>query len=140
MATLLDALDQENLDNQREVVKNEKRQSYDNRPYGSFYEKLMAAVFPADHPYHHTPIGSMEDLDAASLEDVIAFFKTWYAPEQRGPLDRRRRRRGAGVRGGRASLRADPGQSRHRQPARGRRRRPTCWAPRCARWCRTPCR
>ena len=66
MATLLDALDQENLDNQREVVKNEKRQSYDNRPYGSFYEKLMAAVFPADHPYHHTPIGSMEDLDAAS--------------------------------------------------------------------------
>ena len=50
MATLLDALDQENLDNQREVVKNEKRQSYDNRPYGSFYEKLMAAVFPAEPP------------------------------------------------------------------------------------------
>ncbi len=80
MATLLDALDQENLDNQREVVKNEKRQSYDNRPYGSFYEKLVAAVFPADHPYSHTPIGSMEDLNAASLEDVIAFFRTWYAP------------------------------------------------------------
>src|SRR5258705_13164681 len=50
MATLLDALSQENLDNQREVVKNEKRQSYDNRPYGSFYEKLMAAVFPETHP------------------------------------------------------------------------------------------
>lgn len=80
MATLLDALSQDNLDNQREVVKNEKRQSYDNRPYGSFYEKLMAAVFPGDHPYHHTPIGSMEDLDAASLDDVIAFFRTWYAP------------------------------------------------------------
>jgi zinc protease len=80
MATLLDALDQENLDNQREVVKNEKRQSYDNRPYGSFYEKLMAAVFPADHPYHHTPIGSMEDLDAATLEDVTQFFRAWYAP------------------------------------------------------------
>jgi predicted Zn-dependent peptidase len=80
MATLLDGLSQENLDNQREVVKNEKRQSYDNRPYGSFYEKLMGAVFPADHPYHHTPIGSMEDLDAASLDDVIAFFRTWYAP------------------------------------------------------------
>jgi predicted Zn-dependent peptidase len=80
MATLLDALDQENLDNQREVVKNEKRQTYDNRPYGSFYEKLMAAVFPEDHPYHHTPIGSMEDLDAASVEDVVQFFKTWYAP------------------------------------------------------------
>ncbi len=80
MATLLDALDQENLDNQRDVVKNEKRQSYDNRPYGSFYEKLMAAVFPADHPYHHTPIGSMEDLNAASVDDVVTFFKTWYAP------------------------------------------------------------
>jgi predicted Zn-dependent peptidase len=80
MATLLDALSQENLDNQREVVKNEKRQSYDNRPYGSFYEKLMAAVFPEGHPYHHTPIGSMEDLNAASLDDVISFFRTWYAP------------------------------------------------------------
>ncbi len=80
MATLLDALDQENLDNQREVVKNEKRQSYDNRPYGSFYEKLMAAVFPVEHPYNHTPIGSMEDLNAASVEDVATFFKRWYAP------------------------------------------------------------
>ncbi len=80
MATLLDALDQENLDNQREVVKNEKRQSYDNRPYGSFYEKLMAAVFPPEHPYHHTPIGSMEDLNAASVDDVVTFFRTWYAP------------------------------------------------------------
>ena len=80
MATLLDALDQTNLDNQREVVKNEKRQSYDNRPYGSFYEKLMAAVFPPEHPYHHIPIGSMEDLDAATLEDVISFFRAWYAP------------------------------------------------------------
>jgi predicted Zn-dependent peptidase len=80
MATLLDALDQENLDNQIEVVKNEKRQSYDNQPYGSFYEKLMAAVFPDGHPYHWTPIGSMEDLDAATLDDVIAFFQAWYAP------------------------------------------------------------
>ncbi len=80
MATLLDALDQENLDNQREVVKNEKRQSYDNRPYGSFYERLMATVFPPEHPYNHTPIGSMEDLNSASVDDVIAFFKKWYAP------------------------------------------------------------
>lgn len=80
MATLLDALSQDNLDNQREVVKNEKRQSYDNRPYGSFYEKLMGAVFPPEHPYHHTPIGSMEDLDAASLHDVISFFQAWYVP------------------------------------------------------------
>jgi predicted Zn-dependent peptidase len=80
MATLLQALSQENLDNQREVVKNEKRQSYDNRPYGSFYEKMMAAVFPPEHPYHHTPIGSMADLDAATLDDVQAFFRTYYAP------------------------------------------------------------
>ena len=80
MGTLLDALNQENLDNQREVVKNEKRWSYDNRPYGSWYEKLQAHLYPPEHPYHHVTIGSMEDLDAASIEDVSAFFRTWYAP------------------------------------------------------------
>jgi predicted Zn-dependent peptidase len=80
MATLLDALSQENLDNQREVVKNEKRWSYDNRPYGSWQEKLQGHLFPEDHPYHHPTIGSMDDLDAASLEDVSAFFRTYYAP------------------------------------------------------------
>src|SRR3989442_9350984 len=80
MGTLLDALGQETLDNQREVVKNEKRQSYDNRPYGSSSERLQAAVFPEGHPYHHSTIGSMADLDAASLEDVRAFFRTYYAP------------------------------------------------------------
>jgi predicted Zn-dependent peptidase len=80
MGTLLDALSQENLDNQREVVKNEKRWSYDNRPYGDWNEKLNELLFPVDHPYHHTTIGSMEDLDAASLDDVKAFFRTYYAP------------------------------------------------------------
>ncbi|HSL34918.1 MAG TPA: pitrilysin family protein [Candidatus Limnocylindrales bacterium] len=80
MGTLLDALSQENLDNQREVVKNEKRWSYDNRPYGSWNEKLQAHLFPPEHPYHHTTIGSMEDLDAASVEDVSEFFRTYYAP------------------------------------------------------------
>jgi predicted Zn-dependent peptidase len=80
MATLLDALNQENLDNQRDVVKNEKRSSYDNRPYGDWFHKLQAHLFPPDHPYHHPTIGSMEDLDAASLEDVAAFFRTYYAP------------------------------------------------------------
>jgi predicted Zn-dependent peptidase len=80
MATLLDALSQENLDNQREVVKNEKRWSYDNRPYGSWQEKLQGHLFPEAHPYHHSTIGSMTDLDAASLEDVSAFFRTYYAP------------------------------------------------------------
>ncbi|HKG56875.1 MAG TPA: pitrilysin family protein, partial [Candidatus Limnocylindrales bacterium] len=80
MGTLLDALSQENLDNQREVVKNEKRWSYDNRPYGSWSEKLQAHLFPPEHPYHHSTIGSMDDLDAASLEDVREFFRTYYAP------------------------------------------------------------
>jgi predicted Zn-dependent peptidase len=80
MGTLLDALSQENLDNQREVVKNEKRQSYDNRPYGSWNERLLAALFPEEHPYHHPTIGSMEDLDAASVDDVSAFFRLHYAP------------------------------------------------------------
>jgi predicted Zn-dependent peptidase len=80
MATLLDALNQENLDNQRDVVKNEKRSSYDNRPYGAWFHKLQEHLFPPEHPYHHPTIGSMEDLDAASLEDVAAFFRTYYAP------------------------------------------------------------
>jgi len=80
MATLLSALNQENLDNQRSVVKNEKRSSYDNRPYGSWFHKLQEYVYPPDHPYHHPTIGSMEDLDAASLDDVAAFFRTYYAP------------------------------------------------------------
>jgi len=80
MGTLPDALSQENLDNQREVVKNEKRSSYDNRPYGTWNEKLQAHLFPPEHPYHHPTIGSMADLDAASLDDVTTFFRTYYAP------------------------------------------------------------
>jgi predicted Zn-dependent peptidase len=80
MGTLLDALSQENLDNQREVVKNEKRWSYDNRPYGSWVHKLLGHLYPEEHPYHHPTIGSMEDLDAASLDDVRSFFATYYAP------------------------------------------------------------
>jgi predicted Zn-dependent peptidase len=80
MGTLLDALSQENLDNQREVVKNEKRWSYDNRPYGSWVEKMLGSLFPDGHPYHHPTIGSMEDLDAASVEDVSDFFRLHYAP------------------------------------------------------------
>ena len=80
LGTLLDALDQANLDNQRDVVKNEKRSSYDNQPYGTAYLELFALAYPKGHPYHHPTIGSMEDLDAASLEDVRNFFATWYAP------------------------------------------------------------
>ncbi|MFF2848555.1 M16 family metallopeptidase [Streptomyces sp. NPDC058001] len=81
MGSLLDALDLESLDNQRAVVKNERRQSYDNVPYGTAFEKLTALSFPQGHPYHHTPIGSMADLDAATLDDARAFFRTYYAPD-----------------------------------------------------------
>lgn len=80
MGSLLTALDDESLENQRDVVKNERRQRYDNVPYGTAFERLVGMVFPDGHPYHHTPIGSMADLDAASLEDARAFFRTYYAP------------------------------------------------------------
>ncbi|MBF9071567.1 M16 family metallopeptidase [Streptacidiphilus fuscans] len=80
MGSLLAALDQESLDNQRAVVKNERRQRYDNVPYGTAFERLTAMAFPDGHPYHHTPIGSMEDLDAATLTDAQDFFRTYYAP------------------------------------------------------------
>ncbi|GAA4411608.1 pitrilysin family protein [Fodinibacter luteus] len=78
---LLDAVTQENLDNQRDVVKEEKRQRYDNQPYGTALIDVYAAVFPEGHPYHHPTIGSMEDLDAASLEDVHGFFRAHYGPD-----------------------------------------------------------
>jgi predicted Zn-dependent peptidase len=77
---LLDAVTQENLDNQRDVVKEEKRQRYDNVPYGQALIDIYATVFPEDHPYHHPTIGSMEDLDAATLEDVHAFYRANYGP------------------------------------------------------------
>jgi zinc protease len=77
---LLPAMTQEKLDNQRDVVKNERRWRVDNQPYGDWDERLQAMVYPEDHPYHHSVIGSMEDLDAASLADVEAFFRTYYRP------------------------------------------------------------
>ena len=80
MGTLTETLTKEKLDNQREVVKNERRQSRDNQPYGSWLEKTGELVFPESHPYHHSVIGSMEDLSAASVTDVQNFFKTYYAP------------------------------------------------------------
>jgi len=80
MGWMLPAMTDEKLDNQRDVVKNEKRQSYDNRPYGDWAERLQAMIYPADHPYRHPVIGSVEDLDAATLEDVSEFFRTFYVP------------------------------------------------------------
>jgi zinc protease len=80
MANLLPAMTQEKLDNQRDVVKNERRWSVDNTPYGDWDERLPALLYPESHPYHHSTIGSMEDLSAASLEDVEQFFATFYCP------------------------------------------------------------
>ena len=80
MGSLLAALDEESLQNQRDVVKNERRQRYDNVPYGTAFERLIALAYPHGHPYHHTPIGSMADLDAATLADARAFFRANYAP------------------------------------------------------------
>jgi predicted Zn-dependent peptidase len=77
---LLPAMTQDKLDNQRDVVKNERRWRVDNQPYGDWDERMQALMYPPDHPYHHSVIGSMEDLDAASLEDVETFFRTYYAP------------------------------------------------------------
>lgn len=80
MGFLLDALDQKAFDIQRDVVKNERRQSYENRPYGMAYLTLQPTVFPAPHPYNWPTIGSQEDLDAAELDDVKDFFRRFYAP------------------------------------------------------------
>jgi zinc protease len=80
MGFFLPALTQEKFDNQREVVKNERRQRVDNAPYGDWDERIQRLLYPADHPYHHSVIGSMDDLDATTLDDVGDFFRTYYAP------------------------------------------------------------
>jgi zinc protease len=80
MGYLLDALTEEKLSNQRDVVKNEKRQNYDNRPYGLVSEQIARGMYPPEHPYHWLTIGSLEDLDAASLEDISDFFRRFYTP------------------------------------------------------------
>jgi predicted Zn-dependent peptidase len=81
MGYLLPAMTQQKLDTQREVVKNERRWSMDNQPYGTWWEKLPALCFPTEHPFHHSLIGSMDDLSAASLDDVAQFFATYYTPD-----------------------------------------------------------
>ncbi|HEY7271119.1 MAG TPA: pitrilysin family protein [Actinoplanes sp.] len=80
MGGLVPALTQETLDNQREVVKNERRQRYENVPYGDAWLRLLPLLYPEGHPYHHATIGSMEDLNAASLETFQAFHRRYYAP------------------------------------------------------------
>ena len=81
MGKLLPAMTQQKLDTQRDVVMNERRWSVDNQPYGTWMEKLPALCFPPEHPFHHSLMGSMEDLAAASLDDVAQFFSTYYTPD-----------------------------------------------------------
>ncbi len=80
MGFLLSTMTKEKLDNQRDVVRNEKRQNYDNRPYGLAPKAIYENLYPPSHPYHHLPIGEHEDLEKASMEDVVAFFKKYYSP------------------------------------------------------------
>jgi zinc protease len=81
MGHLLPAMTQQKLDLQRDVVKNERRWSVDNQPYGTWWERLPALAFPPSHPFHHSLIGSMEDLTNASLDDIAQFFRTYYTPD-----------------------------------------------------------
>jgi zinc protease len=80
MGWLLPAMTAEKLQNQQQVVKNERKERYDNQPYGDWDERIQALVFPSTHPYHHSVIGSMDDIGAATLEDIAEFFQTYYVP------------------------------------------------------------
>jgi zinc protease len=80
MGFLLPAMTQAKLDNQRDVVKNERRQSYENRPYGLVHETILAVLYPPDHPYSWPTIGSMKDITEASRDDIADFFRRYYHP------------------------------------------------------------
>src|SRR5262249_3573426 len=80
MGFLLDVMTPDRVNGQRDVVKNERRQSYENTPYGMASIEIAALLFPEGHPYHWPTIGSMEDLTAASYEDIVEFFKRYYQP------------------------------------------------------------
>ncbi|CAN5873575.1 pitrilysin family protein [soil metagenome] len=80
LATLPDGMTAEKLENQRNVVKNERRQGLENQPYGRWYKLINENLFPLGHPYHTDVIGSQEDLSAASMNDVMEFFRTYYTP------------------------------------------------------------
>ena len=80
MGYLLDMVDQASLSNQQDVVRNERRQSVENQPYGIVEEALFHTLFPKTHPYYANVIGSHADIQAAKLEDVKNFFKLYYAP------------------------------------------------------------
>src|SRR6201981_2695547 len=84
MGYLLDSMTPKTVDAQRDVVKNERRQSYENRPYGQAELLLGELLYPEGHPYHWPVIGYMQDLTAASYDDVVEFFKKYYAPANAG--------------------------------------------------------
>ena len=92
MGYLLPALTEAKFSNQRDVVLNERRQNYENRPYGLAPMAMLAALFPPDHPYHWTTIGEIADLHAVQLDDVHAFFRALLPPGERVAGARRRHR------------------------------------------------
>ena len=114
MGYLLPALTRERFETQRDVVLNERRQNYENRPYGFALMAISAALFPPDHPYHWMTIGAPDDIRAMQFEDVQAFFRTYYHPSNAslvlaGDIETRTR-----VRAGRALLRRAPAGPRRR--------------------------
>ena len=123
LAFLPSALDQEKFDTEREVVKNERRQSYENVPYGLAEETILANVFPKGHPYSWSVIGSMKDLDAASLDGPPAVLRRVLPPGQRLALPGGRLRpgRGEGVDRPSISARSPPAGRSSRSPPRPRR-------------------
>ena len=110
MGHFLGAVDQKVLDEQRGVVQNEKREG-ENQPYGQADDEIYRKLYPRSHPYHHSTIGSMNDLNAAALDDVKAWFRAWYRTEQRGVGPGRRHRSGHGQGQGCQVLRSYPGRA-----------------------------
>ena len=94
MAFLIEAMSPKTVDAQRDVVKNERRESYENAPYGMSSIEIAEMLYPKGHPYRWPTIGYMEDLSAASYEDVVEFFRTYYQPANASLVDRRRHRPG----------------------------------------------
>lgn len=84
MDGLARAMTRKKVDLQRDVVRNERRQSSEDEPYGALWLEMPAMLYPPGHPYAHTVIGTHEDLQAASVDDVVAFFQTWYGPNNAG--------------------------------------------------------
>jgi zinc protease len=121
MGYLLPALTEEKFENQRDVVLNERRQNYENRPYGFASMAIAAALYPPEHPYHWLTIGAAEDLKAAKLEDVRSFFQTYYRPRNAslalaGDIDTRQALAlvedyFAGIEGGPEPVRVEPAPS-----------------------------